>query len=141
MSPDKIQLVKDWPAPTTIKEAQSFLGLVNFNRQFIQDFSKTAIPPTELTRNEIPFNWTKKHDQAFDRLKTACIELPVLVSLRSGQSPPIRDRCFRFGHLNMRKTGTRWEMAHVGLPLKEVHQRRRELGCSRQRTTRNSSLT
>jgi transposase InsO family protein len=86
MSPDKIQVVKDWPKPTTVKEVQSFLGFVNFNRQFIQNFSKIAIPLTELTRKETPFNWTTKHDEAFDKLKTACIEPPVLVSFRSGEA-------------------------------------------------------
>jgi hypothetical protein len=86
MSPDKIQVVKDWPTPTTVKEVQSFLGFVNFNRQFIQNFSRIAIPLTELTKKEIPFNWTKKHDEAFDKLKTACVKPPVLVSFRSNEA-------------------------------------------------------
>jgi transposase InsO family protein len=86
MSPDKIQVVKDWPTPTTVKEVQSFLGFVNFNRQFIQDFSKIAIPLTELTKKETPFNWTTKHDNAFNKLKIACIEPPVLVSFHSGEA-------------------------------------------------------
>jgi transposase InsO family protein len=88
MSEDKIQVVKDWPTPRTVKEIQSFLGFVNFNRQFIQNFSKIAIPLTELTKKETPFEWTKKQDEAFETLKQACVEPPVLVSFRSGE--PLR---------------------------------------------------
>ena len=35
MSTDKIKTVQEWPEPTKVKEVQSFLGFVNFNRQFI----------------------------------------------------------------------------------------------------------
>jgi transposase InsO family protein len=88
MSEDKIQVVKTWPTPTTVKEIQSFLGFVNFNRQFIENFSKKAIPLTELTRKEVPFKWTDGQDKAFELLKQACVEPPVLVSFRSGE--PLR---------------------------------------------------
>ena len=55
MSEEKIQLVKEWPRPATVKEIQSFLGFLNFNRQFIKDYSKIAIPLTKLTRKDVPF--------------------------------------------------------------------------------------
>jgi transposase InsO family protein len=88
MSPDKIQVVKDWPTPTTVKEVQAFIGFVNFNRQFIKDFSKIAIPLTELTKKENAFKWTDKADEAFRKLIEACISPPVLVAFRSGE--PLR---------------------------------------------------
>jgi transposase InsO family protein len=88
MSPEKIKVVKEWPTPTTVKEVQAFIGFANFNRQFIKNFSKIAIPLTELTKKENPFNWTEKHDKAFDTLKQACIEPPVLVAFRNGE--PLR---------------------------------------------------
>jgi hypothetical protein len=55
MSEDKIKIVKEWPQPKTVKEVQSFLGFLNFNRQFIKDYSKIAIPLTRLTRKDTPF--------------------------------------------------------------------------------------
>ncbi len=30
MDPSKVQVIKDWPTPTTVKELQSFLGFANF---------------------------------------------------------------------------------------------------------------
>jgi hypothetical protein len=36
-------------------------------------------------KKENPFNWTEKHDKAFDMLKQVCIELLVLVAFRNGE--------------------------------------------------------
>jgi hypothetical protein len=69
MSPKKIKVVKNWPTPTSVKDIQSFLRFVNFNRQFIQNFSKIAIPLTDLTKKENAFKWTEKQDKAFETLK------------------------------------------------------------------------
>jgi hypothetical protein len=55
MSEDKIKVVKDWLQLKIVKEVQFFLGFLNFNWQFIKDFSKIAIPLTKLTRKDTPF--------------------------------------------------------------------------------------
>ena len=52
IDPQKLEAVSKWPIPTTIKEVQSFLGFVNYNRKFIRDYSKKAIPLTNLTKGE-----------------------------------------------------------------------------------------
>jgi hypothetical protein len=38
----KIQVIHDWPAPTTLTELQIFLGLANFYRRFMLGFSHIA---------------------------------------------------------------------------------------------------
>ena len=88
MSEEKIKVVKDWPTPRNVKDIQSFLGFVNFNRQFIKDFAKICIPLTALTKKETPWNWTEKQETAFQTLKEACISPPVLIAFRSGE--PLR---------------------------------------------------
>jgi len=49
MDPVKIAGVTEWPAPTSKKEVQSFLGFTNFYQWFIQDFSEHARPLFDLT--------------------------------------------------------------------------------------------
>jgi transposase InsO family protein len=88
MSSKKIQVVKDWPKPTTVKGIQEFLGFVNFNRRFIKDYSKKALPLTKLTRKDTPFRWGTEHDDAFESLKQACVNPPTLATFRSNE--PLR---------------------------------------------------
>ena len=42
VDPAKIQVIHDWPAPTTLTELQSFLGLANFYQRFMLGFSHIA---------------------------------------------------------------------------------------------------
>ena len=54
---EKVNKVKDWPIPTTVKEVHSFLGLASYYR-FIPQFSKWANPLHNLIR---PIATIKKH--------------------------------------------------------------------------------
>ena len=47
-NPDKIEFVKSWPVPKTIKTVKQFLGFVGFYRPFIKPFSKVLCPLTIL---------------------------------------------------------------------------------------------
>lgn len=88
MSNTKIDVVKNWPTPTTVKGIQEFLGFVNFNRRFIKDYSKKALPLTKLTRKDTPFKWGKEQDDAFESLRQACIDPPTLITFESNK--PLR---------------------------------------------------
>jgi len=76
--PDKIKAVLDFPTPTKIKDVQSFLGLANYYRKFIINFSERARPLTLLTRKNTPFCWTSQANGAFEDLRTTLLSAPVL---------------------------------------------------------------
>ncbi len=78
MDPVKVQGVTDWPAPTKVKEVQSFLGFINFYRCFIRDFSEKARPLHALTRRSKQWTWGKEEQEAFNGLKEAVTSAPVL---------------------------------------------------------------
>jgi hypothetical protein len=78
MDPVKIRGVLDWPAPTKVKEVQSFLGFVNFYRRFIKDFSETARALHALTRKTKAWAWGPDEDRAFHALKEAITSAPIL---------------------------------------------------------------
>ena len=45
---EKVQSVKDWPAPISIKELQQFLGFVNYYNGFIRSFDYIVLPIFKL---------------------------------------------------------------------------------------------
>jgi hypothetical protein len=71
LAPDlrKVQAIEEWLEPRTVKEVQSFLGLINYYRKFILNFSKIAKPITELTKKDTTFNFGKECKEAFKELK------------------------------------------------------------------------
>ena len=62
--------------PTTPKEVHAFLGLVGYYRKFIKNFTKIAKPLTLLIRQQVKFEWTPEHQQAFLKLKDSIIHYP-----------------------------------------------------------------
>jgi hypothetical protein len=88
VDPTKIQVIHDWPAPTTLIELRSFLGLANFYRRFVLGFSHIAWALSHITRGggKEKFAWGRPQQQAFDDLKKSLCSTPVL-SLPNLQQP------------------------------------------------------
>ena len=64
--------------PTTLKQVRAFLGLVEYYRKFIKGFAKIAKPLTLLTRQQVKFDWTPEHQEAFIHMKEAIVQAPIL---------------------------------------------------------------
>ena len=90
-NPKLIDSVRNWKEPTSVKGIQQFVGLCNYYRQFICDFSERAAPLTRLTRKGIPFVWDDKCKFAFQDLKQALCDSPVLAYPRNTSSGYILD--------------------------------------------------
>jgi hypothetical protein len=84
----KIQVIRDWPSPTTLTELRSFLGLANFYRRFMLEFSHIACALNQITRGggKVKFAWGRSQQQAFNDLKQHLCSAPVL-SLPNLQQP------------------------------------------------------
>ena len=81
VNPKKVEILRTWPKPDSITDLRSFLGLLQFFRRFIPDFAKVAAPLTDLTKKDMGLHkWDKSCDEAFEKLKTAITEAPILVS-------------------------------------------------------------
>ena len=81
MKEEKIKAVVDWPIPKSVKDIQKFLGLANYYRQFIKDFSRIARPLHELMRKKQKWEWKIKQEKSFEALKKQFTTEPVLVAL------------------------------------------------------------
>ena len=94
-NPKKVNKVREWPVPKTVKEVHSLLGLASYYHRFIPQFVKWANPLHDLIhpivtkkkhagiilpplpQNLPPFQWTSDHQEAFDKLKLALTTAPV----------------------------------------------------------------
>jgi hypothetical protein len=77
VDPKKIEAMKDWPHPKTLKILHGFLGLTYYYRKFVKNYGKIAAPLTSLLKNN-SFTWTPIASQAFHTLKMAMCTTPVL---------------------------------------------------------------
>jgi len=57
------------------------LGLLNYYRRFVDNFAKIAKPLTALLKKNIIFKWDDRCENAFEILKQALINPPLLVYL------------------------------------------------------------
>lgn len=78
---DKVETILQWPIPRSRKELKSFLGTASFSRKFIENFSAIVAPLQQLdnkTIRSLEGHWSTSCDEAFERLKTAMVNTPVL---------------------------------------------------------------
>ncbi len=87
MDERKVEAIKTWPTPSTIKELQCFLGFSNFYRWFIHHYSIITSP---LKNKPKSLSWTPATTEAFKTLKEAFISAPH--PSRSGEALPSRSR-------------------------------------------------
>ncbi|KAA0049574.1 polyprotein [Cucumis melo var. makuwa] len=78
MEEGKIAAKRDWAMPKSVSELRSFLELANYYRRFVEGFSKRASPLTELLKKDVHWNWDPECQAAFNGLKQAMMEGPLL---------------------------------------------------------------
>ncbi|KAH0784113.1 hypothetical protein KY290_003711 [Solanum tuberosum] len=74
----KIEVVQNWPRPTSPTEIRSFLGLAGYYRRFVEGFSSIASPLAKLTQKAVKFQWSEACEKSFQELKKRLIIAPVL---------------------------------------------------------------
>ena len=77
-NPKITESITSWKVPKDMKETQRFIGLCNYYRRFIKDFSKIAAPLHKLTHKNTTFVWTDEAQKAFEMLKSSLVSSPIL---------------------------------------------------------------
>lgn len=71
MAQDKIQAIRDWKRPNTVRDVRQFNGLANFYGKFVPHYSDIMKPLYALTVKGVPFDWTDQCQSAFNIIKQA----------------------------------------------------------------------
>lgn len=64
--PAKIEVIKNWPLPQSLKSLQGFLGLVNYFRENVDKLSCIAARLTNMTSDAVAATYDWKHWKALD---------------------------------------------------------------------------
>ena len=79
VDPAKTSALAQFPVPATAENVRSpFLGIAGYYRRFILNFASRAEPLSALLRAEAPFVWDSACELAFNDIKNALQQPPVL---------------------------------------------------------------
>ena len=125
MNLTKIKIIKDWPQSTNVKEVQTFLRFVNYNRKFIKDYFKKIIPLINLTIKNKSWIWRYSKQQAFEQLRNACLQQSILQMFDSKKSIRIETNALNLiidACLNQEKEGKQHFVTYFSRKLSSTKQ-------------------
>lgn len=76
--PAKVEAITNLERPKDVKSVRTFLGMTGYYQNHVPDYAKVASPLTELTKKNHPFIWGEEQQEAFDILKRALVNAPIL---------------------------------------------------------------
>ena len=95
MDSQKIEEVKQWPRPTFATDIQSFLGLVDHYRCFVEVFSSIASQLTRLTQKMVKFQCSDDCEKNITELKTRFTTSPYLTLQKGSEGYVIYCHAYR----------------------------------------------
>lgn len=66
---ERSQRITDYKSPASSKELQRFVGMINYDRHFVERLSSLLCPIYKLLSKEIKFSWTEKEEEIFKKVK------------------------------------------------------------------------
>lgn len=76
--PEKVAAIKRLLPPQTRTQLRSFLGLTGYYREFVRGYAKIARPLNELLREDFAWEWSKRCQEAFEKLRETLMTEPIL---------------------------------------------------------------
>ena len=67
-----------YPAPTNLKQLRRFLGMIGWYSRFIARLAEYKAPLSKLMRKDMRWQWNEEQQEAFEKLKLALTQAPVL---------------------------------------------------------------
>ena len=76
---DKIDAILRLQTATTVTEVKHIIGIANYYKKFLPLLSELIRPLHQLTRKNIPFEWTTDCQNSLDCLKHTITSAPILI--------------------------------------------------------------
>ena len=85
----KIRAIGALRTPTNLSELRAVVGLCNYYRAFLPDFSVLAHHLNQLTKKGVPWKWTQEHEDDFQQLKGLLCEEGRVLRRHSRDAPTL----------------------------------------------------
>ena len=76
--PKKIEAIVKMEAPADVQGVQRLIGMVKYLSKFLSNLSALCEPLRKLTHKDVEWQWAQEQEDAFQSLKTAVTQAPVL---------------------------------------------------------------
>ena len=77
--PRKIEAIKNWERPKTVSQLRSFIGLAQYYRRFVKDFSLIASPlHDQVKKDRTTISWGPEQEDAFLEIKKRLSSTPII---------------------------------------------------------------
>ena len=122
---DRVQAIRDQVPPTSIKELQRFLGMINYYRRFIPRAAHHLYPLFEALKDKPKtLNWTTACQSAFEAIKEALSSATLLHHPRHGAPLAVTTDASKLaiGAVLEQRGPTGWEpLAYFSAKLSAAH--------------------
>ena len=85
IDPQRLQGLQDMPQSVNTKQLQSFLGAVNYCKEFLKNAASLVEPLQRLLRKGTPWVWGEAQQKAMDNIRMQLCNLPELYTFDPGQ--------------------------------------------------------
>ena len=89
--PSKISAVTQMSSPVDKAGVQRVIGFVNYLSRFLPHLSTLLQPIRQLLRKNVQFQWSRSQQKAFDNIKAAVVQAPVLRYFNADE--PVEIQC------------------------------------------------
>ena len=83
ISPSKMEAIKRIAPPSNRKSLQKLIGLVQYFRRYIPNFSTKIASMRQLLKKDQKFLWTENCQQELDHLKKLLLDAPILQPIKN----------------------------------------------------------
>ncbi|GMF18224.1 unnamed protein product [Phytophthora fragariaefolia] len=87
-------MINEWPTPSTVKELRQFRGPSTYSCKYGSNYAGKIHPLSQLRKNDAAWDWTAECQQAFNAVKQALTEAPILAV--ADQNRPFHVVCDTF---------------------------------------------
>ncbi|XP_017470945.1 PREDICTED: uncharacterized protein K02A2.6-like, partial [Rhagoletis zephyria] len=112
---NKVLAIQNMKPPTTKDELRAVLGLINYYGRFVQNLGDIVYPLNMLLRQNVPFKFTARCVEAFEKIKTLIQsdtilthynpKLPLVLAVDASPTGPVDGRIWKHHVDQIRKVG------------------------------------